>query len=196
LASAHDAAHRRLPRHERHEPVDPRLADRGGDVAAGDRDAPVLAERDGVLRRELGERRAVLGVDPALGGEPGERAVHGAGVEVAEAEPRRERPGDGALAGPCGPVYGNDHRLLIESRSSKKPGKLTATASAPSISTPSREASPAIAPTIAIRWSPSERMPPPRGRVGTPRTRKPSGVAVMWTPSARSPVVTVSIRSD
>ena len=40
------------------------------------------------------------------------------------------------------------------SSSSKKPGKLTATASASSIRTPSREASPATAPSIAIRWSP------------------------------------------
>ena len=36
---------------------------------------------------------------------------------------------------------------------------------------------------------------PPLGRVGTPRTRKPSSRGVMRTPRARSAVVTVSIRS-
>ena len=61
--------------------------------------------------------------------------------------------------------------------------------------TPSRETRPAIAPSIAIRWSPRLSTVPPRSRVGTPRTRKPSGVARMCAPSARSASVVVSIRS-
>ena len=42
--------------------------------------------------------------------EPGERAVHRAGVEVAEAEPLGEQPRDRALAGSGRPVDGDDHR--------------------------------------------------------------------------------------
>ena len=40
------------------------------------------------------------------------------------------------------------------SRTSKKPGKLTSAASAPRSSTPSRDATPTTAPSIASRWSP------------------------------------------
>ena len=78
-------------------------------------------------------------------GEPGERAVHGAGVEVAEAEPHREGARDRALAGPGGPVDRDDHDFCLGQKSrentqsclaefrssclsnSKKPGKLTPT---------------------------------------------------------------------
>ena len=38
--------------------------------------------------------------------------------------------------------------------------------------------------------------PPPRGRVGTPRTVKPSAVGVTRAPTDRSAVATVSMRSD
>ena len=48
----------------------------------------------------------------------------------------------------------------------------------PSTSTPSREASPATAPSIARRWSPWEAMRPPR-RPPVPVTTKPSSVASM-----------------
>ena len=74
-------------------------------------------------------------------------------------------PCDRALAGPCGPVDGNDHQVVgarSESRRSKKPGKLTAATSAPSTSTPSRETRPATAPSIAILWSPRASTEPPR----------------------------------
>ena len=73
--------------------------------------------------------------EPAPAREPGERAVHRPGVEVAEAEPLGEQPRDRALAGPCGPVDCDDHQEVAprsESRRSKKPGKLTAADSAPS----------------------------------------------------------------
>ena len=99
-------------------------------------------------------------------------------------------PCDRALAGPGGPVDCDDHRVSggarSESRRSKKPGKLTPAASAPSTSTPSRETRPATAPSIAIRWSPRASIEPPRSRVGTPRTLKPSGGRRMCAPSARS----------
>ena len=62
-----------------------------------------------------------------------------------------EPPRDSALARAGGPIDCNDHRLVTDSSSSKKPGKLIATASAPPTSTPSRETSPATAPSIASR---------------------------------------------
>ena len=134
--------------------------------------------------------------EAALHREPGQRAVHRPGVEVAEAEPLGESPCDRALPCPCGAVNGDDHRLETELRRSKNPGKLIATASASPISTPSRETSPATAASTAMRWSPFERIRPPVGRVGTPLTSKPSSRARMRTPSVRRPFVTVSIRSD
>ena len=65
----------------------------------------------------------------------------------------------------------------------------------PSTSTPRREARPAIAPSIAIRWSPRESSSPPSSPP-PPRTANPSGVASMSAPSARSPSTTPAIRSD
>ena len=103
---------------------------------------------------------------------------------------------------PAGPsiatiiVYLRPHRTASESRISKNPGSLPSTHSAPSISRPSREESPASAPIIAIRWSPTDSTtPPPLGRLGTPRTRNPSGVGVIREPSALMAFVTASIRS-
>ena len=51
------------------------------------------------------------------------------------------------------------------------------------------------APSIAIRWSPRASILPPRGRVGTPGTAKPSVVARACAPIARSASTTASIRS-
>ncbi len=65
--------------------------------------APDLVEVDRVLARELAELLAVVEVERSLEREPGQRAVHRAGVEVAEAEPLGEAPRDRALAGPAGP---------------------------------------------------------------------------------------------
>ena len=72
-------------------------------------------------------------------------------VPLAQGEKLGEAPGDRALTGPGGPVYGDNHRCVTESSSSKNPGKLTATARGSSSSTPCRETSPATAPSIAIR---------------------------------------------
>ena len=65
----------------------------------------------------------------------------------------------------------------------------------PTTSTPSREARPATAPSIASRWSPWEWMTPPRS-VPVPVTAKPSSVASISAPSPRRPSTTVAIRSD
>src|SRR5439155_6928006 len=116
--------------------VEARLPDRRGHVGAGNRHAAGLVERDGIRRRELAERGAVAERQTALHREPGDGAVHRAGVEVAEAQPLGETPRDRAFSCPCGAVDGDDHRLETESRRSKNPGKLIATASASPTSTP------------------------------------------------------------
>src|SRR5919201_1613275 len=154
LARAHDRSHLGVPRDDRDDPIDPRLADRGGHVGLVDPHTPVLVERDRILVREEPEPLALAERDVPRRREPGQRAVHRAGVEIAVAEPLREPAGDRAFARSRRPVDGNDHRSVTESSSSKNPGKLTATASASSISTPSIEVRPATAPSIAILWSP------------------------------------------
>src|SRR5205823_4541007 len=80
--------------------VDPRLANRRRHVDARDPYAPLAVERDGIRARELAERRPVPRRQPPLQREPGERAVHRARVEVAEAEPLRQTARDRALACP------------------------------------------------------------------------------------------------
>ena len=151
LPHAHHLAHLRMPRDDGHHAVDLRAADCGRDVDAVDGHALLVLERHGVRARELPELPAVGEVEAALDREPCERAVHRAGVEVAEREPLGEPPGDRALSGPGRPVDSHDHRLVTDSRRSKNPGKLIAAASAPFTSTPSRETSPATAPSIASR---------------------------------------------
>src|SRR5207247_5081099 len=162
-------------------PGDARLANRGGHLRSGDQDAPRLLELDRIGGCQPTEPGAVAQIKRALHRQPGHRAVHRAGVEIAKAQPLGETPRNRALACPCGAVDGDDHRLETESRRSKNPGKLIATASASPISTPSREVTPAIAASIAMRWSPSDAIRPPVGRAGTPLTSKPSSCACMRT---------------
>ena len=137
---------------------------------------PRRRTRPGSRRASAASARAVVERSCLLERKPGERAVHRTGVEVAKAEALASAPGDRALAGAGRAVDGDDHAARAEgcastdhwarfgrsisreeqrsrSTSSKKPGKLTATDSA-SISTPCCEASPATAPSIAMRWSP------------------------------------------
>src|SRR5262249_24380557 len=175
--------------------VDTGLANRGRHIGGGDPHAFVVVERHGVLHREARELVGAVERNAPVHREPRERAIHRAGVEVAEAESLGEPPRDRALSCPPGPVDGNDHRRETDSKRSKNPGKLIAPASSPPTSTPSRETSPATAQSIAMRWSPSELIRPPFGREGTPRTPKPSSLARMRTPKARSAFVTLSIRS-
>ena len=115
----------------------------------------MLVQLDRVCPRELSQLGAAVEWDLLTQGKPGERAIHRSGIQVAETEALRERPGDCALTGPSRAVDGDDHQgveaVRSESSRSKKPGKLTATDSEPTISTPSREARPATAPSIAIR---------------------------------------------
>ena len=90
LALAHHLAHLGVPRDHRHHAVDPNLADRVGDVGVVDQHPAVGGEDDGLLHRQPAEARPVAEVEPAAQREPGEAPVHGAGVEVAEAEPGSE----------------------------------------------------------------------------------------------------------
>src|SRR3990170_3885130 len=224
LALSHHLPHLGMARHRRDDAVDARGADLLRDLGAGDEHRAAL-EGDGVRARERAEGGRVLERRPALEREPGDGPVHGARVQGAKAESLGEPPSDRGLACPGRAVDRDDHRpfpfpgkarpgedpvraatispgrasqrTLRSSKVSKKPGKLTATLSAPSISTGSREVSAAIAPNMAMRWSPRlSTTPPPLGRVGTPITKKPSSRASMRTPTALSALVTLSIRSD
>ena len=60
---------------------------------------------------------------------------------------------------------------------------------------PSADARPAIAPSIARRWSPTESSVPPRSPP-PPATANPSSVASISAPSPRRPDTTDAIRSD
>ena len=64
----------------------------------------------------------------------------------------------------------------------------------PTTSTPSREATPATAPSIASRWSPCASSTPPRSPP-VPSTAKPSSVASIRAPSPPRPSTTAAIRS-
>src|SRR5262249_18276062 len=121
------------------------------DVSCGDPHALAIVERHGVFHREARELVGAVERNAAVHREPRERAVHRAGVEVAEAEALGKAPRDRALSCPRGPVDGNDTRRETDSKRSKNPGKLIAAASAPPTSTPSRETRPATAPSIAMR---------------------------------------------
>src|SRR5437870_2605956 len=69
------------------EPVDAGLPNRTGDVRSVDEDAALLLDLDGAGAGELAEGRAVAEREAAGEREPGQRAVHRPGVEVAKAEP-------------------------------------------------------------------------------------------------------------
>ena len=112
-------------------------------------------------RRELG---AVVERELALEREPGERAVHRPGVEVAEAEPLRERAGDGALAGARPGRRWRRSRGRLDAREASRAARRSRGSSLPRrqhprSARPRWEARPAIAPSIAIRWSPWRRQP-------------------------------------
>jgi hypothetical protein len=92
--------------------IDLRQADRVGDVLLANEDA-LAFERDLGCLGEAAKRGAVVEGNPLLERQPRQRAVHGAGVEVAEAEARGEAARDRALARARGAVYRHDHPLLL-----------------------------------------------------------------------------------
>ena len=74
---------------------------------------PSSSNPTGFSSRERGELAGEVERDAAAARQPRQRAVHRPGVEVAEAEPLGEKPCDRALAGPCGPVDGDDHQVVV-----------------------------------------------------------------------------------
>ena len=87
-------------------------ADRLRHVGPADGDRGVLGVGAGDQHRLVGVGRdglGVVGVDAVLEHPPGHRAVHRAGVEVAQPEPRGDAAGRARLAGPRGAVHRHDH---------------------------------------------------------------------------------------
>ena len=141
LAGDHRLAHARVDGDARGGLGHLGLADRGADVLAVELD-PLAVERD--LERARRARAIAVGVvevGAALERRQRHAAVHRPGVEVGEAELRGDGAGDGGLAGPGGPVDGDDHgrqrrdwralaalrargaqRRASEARSASKPG--------------------------------------------------------------------------
>ena len=113
LARDEHLAHARLPR------------DGGGgrvDLRRADRAPPRRGHRRGRRRRRRRTRRAPptaatasssVEIDPVVQRLPRDRAIHRAGVDVAIAEPRRDRARDGALAGARRAVDGDDEPALV-----------------------------------------------------------------------------------
>ena len=111
LTLPHDRPDLGVPSDDGDEPVDLGAADRRRHVGAADEAASLGVEVDRVRRREIAEQRALVHRHAVAPREPGQRAVHGAGVEVAEAEALRQGARHGALARSRGTVDGNDHAL-------------------------------------------------------------------------------------
>ncbi len=114
LALAHHRPHLRVLGDDGNRPVDAGIADRQGHILARDGDVAILVELDRVPGRQLPEALPVLERDVLPQRQPRHGSVHGPGVEVADTEPLGEAACDRALAGPCGPVDGDDHRLASD----------------------------------------------------------------------------------
>ena len=81
-----------------------------------------MPEGDVVGAGDLAEGRLVVQGDAVLQGLPGDGAVHGARVETGEAEFFGHGLGHGGLAGPRGPVDGDDHYFTSSFKSARKSG--------------------------------------------------------------------------
>ena len=151
------------------------------DVVAGDPDAALVVERDRVLARELGRARPPSSGDAraaarATSARGTSRRCRGSGSRAA----RR------AAGRPCSCRRRRARRWR---RSSVRPelhatpggrrsrGSLQRPPRRPRSSTPSRETSPATAPSIAIRWSPRASIVPPREPGRDAADEKPSRCA-------------------
>ena len=93
---------------------------RGDFVACGCRavtSRPSTATRSSLTssassRGQFDQLLGLVPIVPSLQGRPGHGAVHGAGVEKAEAQPLGQRPGNRALAGAGRSVDGDDHARI------------------------------------------------------------------------------------
>ena len=107
LAPDHLGAHRRVGGHDADGTAHLGAADLDGGVDAVDGHA-VGSQLDLDVAGQAAHDLGVAGVDPAAQGGEGDRAVHGAGVEVLEAEAGGQRLGHGGLARPGRSVDGDD----------------------------------------------------------------------------------------
>ena len=86
---------------------------------------PSARKRDARLASQSRERGAVVGGHALAQSEIGHRPVHRAGVQVGVAEPRRQQPGQRALARPGRAVDGDHgHAGSTSARTSVKPGNV------------------------------------------------------------------------
>ena len=119
--------------------------------------------------------------------QPGERAVHRPGVEVAEAEPLRER---GARPCSCRPRRGRRWRRSSLRRSARgarrSRGRISPRSRRPRSRRPSRDQTLQRPRASRSGGRRATRPCPPRGRVGTPVTEKPSSCPFARPPIARS----------
>ncbi len=104
-------AHARLARDDRRRRVHLGGPDRRRDVVAVDANSTVAGLEPG-LGRQRRHGRLVGQIDPVVPRLPRQRAVHRAGVDVAVAEPRRDRARDRAFAGAGRTVDGDDEGPL------------------------------------------------------------------------------------
>ena len=151
------------------------LADRGGDVGAGDPDAALLVEADRMLARELAELVAVRRAAPRAGARA--RSARGTSRRCRGSGSRAARRG---AARPCScrpPPARRWRRSSLCHRVQELEESGEAYRRPPPRPRPRRPRARRARrprPSIAIRWSPCELIPPPLGRVGTPLTPKPS----------------------
>ena len=196
----------RMARDGGHEPVDLRLADRAGHVLAVHLDrARRSRTRPGTASASSASARTVERVSAVAQREPRQRAIHRTRVQIAEAEPLRERrrrpcssPSRPARRSPRswrGRIWtapGSDLLEHVEEagearrRPPPRPG-----ARRPRATRPRRPRRASRAGGLRC-----ESTTPPRSRAGTPLIRNPSSVARMCPPTRRSSSTTASIRSD
>ena len=103
-----------MGRHQRHLAGDLRAADRLGHVLAVDRHplGPLGAgaELQVQVHQQTCHGAGVGRINAGRGHQPGDGPVHGAGIEIDQAETGGEGLGHGAFAGPGGAIDGNDRR--------------------------------------------------------------------------------------
>src|SRR5207245_1932693 len=146
--------------------------DRHREVTTPDQEAlAVPGELEVEPGDEASERRRIVRVDAALGGEHADGAVHRARVDVGEAQAAREGTA-GARLPRAGRPADRDPRAAqtpstaapSSARRAKKPGNETSAAPASATSTPPSAARPATPKAMAMRWSPCESTRAPRSR--------------------------------
>ena len=114
LLAGEGRAHAAMGRHHRHLASDLRATDRLGHVLAVDR-YPLRplgagAELEIEVQQQASHGVGIGWINAGRGHQPGDGPIHGAGVEVNQAEAGGKGLGHGAFAGPGGAIDGNDRR--------------------------------------------------------------------------------------